>query len=208
MKRKTMDRIKRDADLRFVRGVGDFCGRDFSKKFKEDDSFVGHWLGRIYAIDLPNAPRIQREVIASLKPALEGRPGGLADLVDKVNRIAPQRGTLVVEPRVGHPDGKQEVVRRHITKGNRRFRKFIFFVVGSLLEGEVLFRWLGVCKNKECEKIFIRSRAGRAQVCSAPCGVKYQNQARLERGYFNDLRKFKRQLDAKNKITRRTRVRR
>jgi len=189
-----MDRIIRDSDLRLVQGVGDFCGRDFSKKLKKDDSFVGHWLGRIHAQEIPNAPRIQREVIAALKPALEGRPGGLADLVDKVNRIAPQRGILVVEPRTGGPpDGRQEVVRSHITKGNRRFRRFIFFVVGSLLEREMFFPWLGVCENKECENVFVRRRAGRAQVCSSPCSVSHQNQVRLERGYFRDLRKSKRE---------------
>ena len=193
MTRKRMDRIIRESDLRLVWGVGDFCGRDFSKKVKADGSFVGHWLGGIYARDIPNAPRIKREVIASLKPALQGDPGGLEGLVDKINQVAPQRGKLVVEPRVGqYPDGEREVVRRGFTEG-KSFRQLIFWVIGWLLEREMLFPWLGVCKNENCGKIFVRNRAGRAKVCSAPCGVSFQNRERLEQGYFRDLRKSKRE---------------
>jgi len=166
--------------------------------------------------------RVQKEVVQEVKAVLEaiqdptGTQHPLVKLVDKINDLG-LRGNWSVAQSVPMRIDEDTLIpidakalkigvrhwliqpwfhweRDSLTKWSHRLVRQMFYrpLISALETGE--FKRLGMCKRRECQKFFVAEDL-RREFCGDDCRIAFNNEQRLESGWFTEQRQKKWQRD-------------
>lgn len=165
---------------------------------------------------------VQKEVVQEVKSVLEamqnptGTQHSLVKLVDKINDLG-LRGNwsvaqsvpirldedtrIPIDVKALKIGGRHWLVepwfhweRNPLTKWSDRLVRQMFYrpLISALETGE--FKRLGMCKRRECQKFFVADDL-RREFCGDDCRIAFNNEQRLESGWFTEQRHKKRRRD-------------